>query len=40
MLAHKAITANDKEFHALCEKEGKDIREGKRITDKQKPVDK
>ena len=35
MLAHKAITANDKEFHALGEKEGKDISEGKRNTDKQ-----
>ena len=39
MLAHKVITA-DKEFDALGEKEGKDIWEGKRNTDKQKPVDK
>ena len=27
MLAHKAVTANDKEFHVLGEKEGKDIYE-------------
>ena len=35
MLVHKAITANDKEFHPLGEKEGKDISEGIRNTDKQ-----
>ena len=35
MLAHKVITANDKEFHALGEKEGKDRSEGRRNTDKQ-----
>ena len=34
MLAHKAVTANDKEFHVLGEKEGKD--KAKEIRTRQK----